>query len=65
VQPVDAASFAIMKRARIQLAYAFDHHFAIVGFRLVAARKSCNRLGQPGCGLKNPLQKIRGWLDAH
>jgi predicted nucleic acid-binding protein len=33
---VDATSFAIMKRARIRLAYAFDHHFAVVGFRLVA-----------------------------
>ena len=33
---VDATSFAIMKRARIRLAYAFDHHFAAVGFRLVA-----------------------------
>jgi predicted nucleic acid-binding protein len=33
---VDATSFVIMKRARIQLAYAFDHHFAVVGFRLVA-----------------------------
>lgn len=33
---VDANSFAIMKRARIRLAYAFDHHFAMVGFRLVA-----------------------------
>ncbi len=32
---VDATSFAIMKRARIQLAFAFDHHFAAVGFRLV------------------------------
>jgi predicted nucleic acid-binding protein len=32
---VDAASFAIMKRARIRLAYTFDHHFAVVGFRLV------------------------------
>jgi hypothetical protein len=32
---VDATSFAIMKRARIRLAYAFDHHFAVVGFRLV------------------------------
>jgi predicted nucleic acid-binding protein len=31
---VDATSFA--KRARIRLAYAFDHHFAVVGFRLVA-----------------------------
>src|SRR5262249_36936741 len=33
---VDATSFAIMKRARIRLAYAFDYHFAVVGFRLVA-----------------------------
>jgi predicted nucleic acid-binding protein len=32
---VDATSFVIMKRARIRLAYAFDHHFAVVGFRLV------------------------------
>jgi predicted nucleic acid-binding protein len=32
---VDATSFAIMKRMRIHLAYAFDHHFAVVGFRLV------------------------------
>jgi predicted nucleic acid-binding protein len=32
---VDATSFAIMERARIRLAFAFDHHFAAVGFRLV------------------------------
>jgi uncharacterized protein len=32
---VDATSFAIMKRARIRIAYTFDHHFAVVGFRLV------------------------------
>jgi len=32
---VDATSFAIMKRARIRVAYAFDHHFAVAGFRLV------------------------------
>jgi predicted nucleic acid-binding protein len=32
---VDATSFAIMRRARIRLAYTFDHHFAAVGFRLV------------------------------
>jgi predicted nucleic acid-binding protein len=32
---VDATSFAIMKRSRIRLAYAFDHHFAVVGFRLI------------------------------
>jgi uncharacterized protein len=31
---VDATSFVIMKRARIRLAYAFDHHFAAVGFRM-------------------------------
>jgi predicted nucleic acid-binding protein len=24
-----------MKRARIRVAYTFDHHFAAVGFRLV------------------------------
>ena len=33
---VDATSFAIMKRARIRLAFTFDHHFYVVGFRLVA-----------------------------
>jgi hypothetical protein len=33
---VDATSFAIMTRARIRLAFAFDHHFSVVGFRLVA-----------------------------
>ena len=33
---VDASSFAIMKRARIRVAYTFDHHFVVVGFRLVA-----------------------------
>lgn len=32
---VDATSFAIMKRARTQLAFTFDHHFAAVGFRMV------------------------------
>jgi len=32
---VDATSFVIMKRARIRLAYTFDHHFAAAGFRLV------------------------------
>jgi predicted nucleic acid-binding protein len=31
---VDATSFAIMKRAKIRLAFTFDHHFAAVGFRL-------------------------------
>ena len=33
---VDATSFVIMKRVRIRLAYTFDHHIAVVGFRLVA-----------------------------
>ena len=33
---VDATSFAIMKRARIQLAFTFDHHFAVAGFRMAA-----------------------------
>lgn len=32
---VDATSFAIMRRARIRLAYTFDHHFAVAGFKLV------------------------------
>jgi predicted nucleic acid-binding protein len=32
---VDATSFAIMTRAKIRLAYTFDHHFAVAGFRLV------------------------------
>ena len=32
---VDATSFAIMRRARIRVAYTFDHHFAMVGFRMV------------------------------
>jgi hypothetical protein len=32
---VDATSFVIMKQARIRLAFAFDHHFAAAGFRLV------------------------------
>ena len=32
---VDATSFAIMKPAKIRLAYTFDHHFAVVGFRLL------------------------------
>ena len=33
---VDATSFAIMTRAQIRLAFTFDHHFSVVGFRLVA-----------------------------
>src|SRR5712691_6760861 len=33
---VDATSFAIMKRSRIRVAYTFDHHFAVAGFRLMA-----------------------------
>lgn len=33
---VDATSFIIMKRAKIRLAFAFDHHFSVAGFRLVA-----------------------------
>jgi predicted nucleic acid-binding protein len=32
---VDATSVVIMRRARIRLAYTFDHHFAVVGFRMV------------------------------
>jgi len=33
---VDATSFAIMKRVGIRVAFAFDHRFAVAGFRLVA-----------------------------
>lgn len=33
---VDATSFAIMRRTRIRLAFSFDHHFAVVGYRMVA-----------------------------
>jgi predicted nucleic acid-binding protein len=33
---VDATSFAIMRREKIRVAYTFDHHFAVVGFGLVA-----------------------------
>ena len=33
---VDATSFAIMTRAQIRLAFTFDHHFSVVGFRLAA-----------------------------
>ncbi len=33
---VDATSFVIMRRARIRLAYTFDHHFAVAGFRVMA-----------------------------
>jgi predicted nucleic acid-binding protein len=32
---VDATSFAMMKRLGVNLAFAFDHHFAIAGFRLI------------------------------
>jgi uncharacterized protein len=32
---VDATSFTIMKREQIRIAYTFDHHFAVAGFRLV------------------------------
>jgi predicted nucleic acid-binding protein len=32
---VDASSFATMRRTWIAPAYTFDHHFAVVGFRLV------------------------------
>lgn len=32
---VDATSFALMTREKIRLAFAFDHHFASAGFRIV------------------------------
>ncbi len=31
---VDAMSFTLMKRHKIAVAFAFDHHFAAVGFRV-------------------------------
>jgi len=31
---VDAISFTLMKRHRVHAAFAFDHHFAAVGFRV-------------------------------
>ena len=33
---VDATSFVLMKRNRIGLAFTFDYHFAVAGFRLVS-----------------------------
>jgi predicted nucleic acid-binding protein len=33
---VDATSFVIMKRAKIRVAFTFDHHFSVAGFRLAA-----------------------------
>jgi uncharacterized protein len=33
---VDATTFTIMRRTRITLAFTFDHHFAVVGFRMLA-----------------------------
>lgn len=32
---VDATSFVLMEKAGLRLAFAFDHHFAVVGFSLV------------------------------
>lgn len=32
---VDAVSFAIMRRLDIGLAFTFDHHFAVAGFRVM------------------------------
>src|SRR5579863_4956280 len=31
---VDATSFVIMKRSGLRIAFTFDHHFAVAGFRL-------------------------------
>ena len=33
---VDATSFVIMERVGLRLAFTFDHHFSVAGFRLVA-----------------------------
>lgn len=32
---VDGTSFVVMTKARIRTAFAFDHHFATAGFRIV------------------------------
>jgi predicted nucleic acid-binding protein len=32
---VDATSFVLMSHEKIRTAFAFDHHFAMAGFRLV------------------------------
>jgi len=32
---VDATSFVVMHRKKIRVAFAFDHHFAMAGFRMV------------------------------
>ncbi len=32
---VDATSFVVMTKAKIRTAFAFDHHFASAGFRIV------------------------------
>ena len=32
----DAISFEIMRRARVTHAFAFDHHFEVAGFKLIA-----------------------------
>ena len=36
LSPVDATSFVIMGRLGIRIAFTFDHHFSVAGFRLVA-----------------------------
>ncbi len=32
---VDTTSFTLMRRNKIRLVFSFDHHFAVVGYRLV------------------------------
>ena len=32
---VDATSFVLMQRQRIRVAFSFDTHFAVAGFRLL------------------------------
>lgn len=32
---VDATSFVLMQRHRLRVAFAFDHHFAMAGFRML------------------------------
>jgi predicted nucleic acid-binding protein len=33
--PVDATSFVVMRRRRCRIAFAFDIHFGVAGFRYV------------------------------
>jgi uncharacterized protein len=36
---VDAVSFEIMRRDSVHVAFAFDHHFAVVGYQLLSVAR--------------------------